>query len=327
MPNIVITNKCNQNCPYCFANEIMNTSAKEITLDEFLKILKWLIKSNEHNIGLIGGEPSLHPLFKDFLEIFHSIKKDGYFLVNQIFSNGTNLLPYIDLLQEMEVTININNPLIVGQEKYQLTCNTIQELNKNTDIITFYAFNLYLGVDYNFILDFLKKYPPKESVRISYVDPRHINKENKYFQNKDKYFEDGKDLCLSFTKELQKLKIQAHWDCAHIPHCFYNNEELKLLKTVFDNGSGEDTLCTYPAIDFISSQEIIPCFGTSIPVNLNNFNNMIELMNYLKLKVIPELIEGNNYGKCKDCDELKYRLCQGGCLSFSQNYKNFFIDF
>ena len=34
MPNIIITNYCNLSCPYCFANDIIQTKKHNITLDE-----------------------------------------------------------------------------------------------------------------------------------------------------------------------------------------------------------------------------------------------------------------------------------------------------
>ena len=70
MPNIIITNYCNLKCPYCFASEMLNDpNKKNISESELKRILAWLEKSPPPSIGLIGGEPTLHPDFANILSI------------------------------------------------------------------------------------------------------------------------------------------------------------------------------------------------------------------------------------------------------------------
>ena len=63
--NIAITNYCNLKCPYCFANKFIESEKQSITEDQLDKILDFLFYSNlnkyKHKIGIIGGEPTLHP--------------------------------------------------------------------------------------------------------------------------------------------------------------------------------------------------------------------------------------------------------------------------
>ena len=35
MANIMLTDTCNLRCPYCFANEFVNKSANEISIENF----------------------------------------------------------------------------------------------------------------------------------------------------------------------------------------------------------------------------------------------------------------------------------------------------
>ena len=72
MPNIILTSYCNLHCPYCFANNmIQNEKEKNITINQFTNILNWLNNSNDFHdrIGLIGGEPTLHPQINEILNI------------------------------------------------------------------------------------------------------------------------------------------------------------------------------------------------------------------------------------------------------------------
>ena len=64
MANIAITNYCNLKCPYCFADDMIHDDNKNMSLENYVKILRYLIQYNETDIGIIGGEPTLHPQFK-----------------------------------------------------------------------------------------------------------------------------------------------------------------------------------------------------------------------------------------------------------------------
>ena len=74
MPNIMLTYRCNLNCPYCFANEFVNKKSNDITFDNFLSAVRFITKDGPAFLGLIGGEPTLH---KDFKNILRVIIEDG----------------------------------------------------------------------------------------------------------------------------------------------------------------------------------------------------------------------------------------------------------
>ena len=69
MPNIAFINYCNLSCPYCFANEFIEEKKQLISEEQLKKILNFLKlnKQNQAKIGIIGGEPTLHPDFKKLL--------------------------------------------------------------------------------------------------------------------------------------------------------------------------------------------------------------------------------------------------------------------
>lgn len=87
MPNIVITNNCNLNCSYCFTRNKINNVNDFISIEELYNILKFL--NNEKNIGLIGGEPTLHPDFENIVKILAEQNKNIL-----LFTNGVYLLNY-----------------------------------------------------------------------------------------------------------------------------------------------------------------------------------------------------------------------------------------
>ncbi|MBT8489822.1 MAG: radical SAM protein, partial [Deltaproteobacteria bacterium] len=83
MPNILLTNYCNLNCPYCFAGKMMSRKGNNISVHNFKKAVSYLKKNREKHVGIIGGEPTLHPRFLDLMTY---VIEQGFKV--QLFTNG-----------------------------------------------------------------------------------------------------------------------------------------------------------------------------------------------------------------------------------------------
>ena len=69
--NVALTYFCNQRCPYCFGDDAMSISrysaeARDMTLDNLMKVIEFAKKSNVRVFNMIGGEPTLHSRFEEF---------------------------------------------------------------------------------------------------------------------------------------------------------------------------------------------------------------------------------------------------------------------
>ena len=71
LAHVSITDKCNLNCQYCYAND--GSHMKDMGLSEFKYILDKLDKAGILSIILTGGEPLLHPNINEILD--YSIRK------------------------------------------------------------------------------------------------------------------------------------------------------------------------------------------------------------------------------------------------------------
>ena len=133
MPNIILTEYCNLQCPYCFASKMIEDAKdtncnKNITEEQLLFILDWLRPtaiSQDYCIGLIGGEPTLHPQFDKILTIVNSFNS----LTNSssiIFTNGLLIDKFIPRIGEsMALLINVN----------KLEKSKEEKLIKNLDLL------------------------------------------------------------------------------------------------------------------------------------------------------------------------------------------------
>jgi len=114
---ILLTDHCNQSCPFCFARkEMKSAKKKEMSEDDFRLILK---RARENNIGqaaLTGGEPTLHPKFADLLRLALESFPRIHINTNGTFSAGTEKA----LLaggNRISVLFNISTPGFVFNKK------------------------------------------------------------------------------------------------------------------------------------------------------------------------------------------------------------------
>ncbi|MCP4130053.1 MAG: radical SAM protein [bacterium] len=85
---IEITGRCNMDCPVCYAHSLKKT---DISFDEFKSRLNTLLIAENGTLEVLqisGGEPLLHPRFREFLD-YACTKSIGRILIN---TNGLLLL-------------------------------------------------------------------------------------------------------------------------------------------------------------------------------------------------------------------------------------------
>ena len=80
MPNILLTEECVRSCPYCFAKKYMDSSNhKFISWEDFIYIVDLFERSHMNNqLSLLGGEPSVHKDFTEFILYLIEQKLRGY---------------------------------------------------------------------------------------------------------------------------------------------------------------------------------------------------------------------------------------------------------
>jgi len=98
MVNIDLTNRCNQNCPICFANANVSGRLYEITLEQLDKMLDTAANirpSSAPCLQYVGGEPTIYP---HFLEALKRAKQKGFSQI-QVASNGKRFADSLEFTQ------------------------------------------------------------------------------------------------------------------------------------------------------------------------------------------------------------------------------------
>lgn len=119
---INITQKCTLRCPHCMQNASPERT-EMMTEVTFQKALEFAKQIKAHIINISGGEPTIHPLFFDFLD--RALDRD--FVAVSVLSNGT-------FLRDHQFTEKLINK-VKNKANFFLQITSIKELYSNYDEI------------------------------------------------------------------------------------------------------------------------------------------------------------------------------------------------
>lgn len=303
MANIILNDKCQRKCAYCFSD---NDSTFDIDYNTF-KVIVNFVATGIKAVNIIGGEPTLSNDFEKIL--VYLIKND--FMV-QIFTNGMldddTFLIIRDIMKfaspdKIFFAININNKEFRTLEEDILQERFMSEFNKYT-----YIAHTILSKEYdlNFISDIIGKHALQKEIRLGLALP--VFKGNNKYLPVDDYKPVGKKI-IGFAKNNKDIKINL--DCG-FPMCMFDVEDLndinsnKNLNFSFECGQPIDI---YPDLSVINCNPLKKVYRD----NINDFENIEDLR--LLLKKNLEVAHGMFGDKCKKCFFFM-RYCSGGCKGF-----------
>ncbi|MFR4579820.1 radical SAM protein [Clostridium sp.] len=321
MPNIMLTYGCNLKCPYCFANEFVNKKSNYISKENFIKAINFLTHDDVARVGLIGGEPTLHPYFKDFLEYLIENRRVSE---TTIYTNGILLNNYINqvITPKFRLLVNCNSPKEIGEDAFEkLRSNLDVLINKHymRERINL-GINLYSDdLDYSYIIDLLKMCG-LHRVRISLTVPDFSICGS---INAIEYFKRRKNFLLGFLHKMQENNILPYYDCNKPPYCIWSDEEKEWIENMVEqyhvesNLVGDHSFC-YPVIDILPDLQAVRCFGMSEyeKVKIDDFQNVSEIASYFLNHIDSASYQISAVDECKECKKRQLRKCTAGCIGF-----------
>ena len=322
MPNIMLTYRCNLNCSYCFANEFVNKEKTDITISDFLKAVSFLTRAGKTQIGLIGGEPTLHPGFQVIMELLTSnAKVSGVTL----YTNGMLMNQYIPQIThpKVGVLVNCNSPMIIGAEAFSRMKKNLDTLIQQHDMKNRIRLGINLfsnHLDYSYIKELLQRYE-HHRVRISVTVPDFSTSGNvDIFE----YFSGRKQYLMNFFKEMDDIQVLPFFDCNRPPDCIWTDEEKQWLREYVarypdqeSNLINSHSRCD-PVIDILPNLQAVRCFGMSdfLKVPIEDFRSIQELSRYFINEIDSCAYKLPSNDICKDCYERRTMMCVPGCMGF-----------
>jgi radical SAM protein with 4Fe4S-binding SPASM domain len=287
---------------------LLNRREKEmyISLKDLKTVLDFCKKSNQPHIGVLGGEPTLHPCFAEAIGM---IMKEG--LHFKLFSNGVIrrkkdrlFLRDIDA-KRCNITININTEELYRKEEYALVKETLQNLHEKIRL----GFNIYReDFDVAFLIELINKYNLKREIRLGIASPI-LGYSNQHIAI-DKHRMVAEKI-VNFAAKCDQSDISISFDCG-FTLCSFTEEECGKLQYA----NSPLVVHCGPVIDVAPDLTVWRCFATSALWNksLNDFNNVEEIERFYDNKFWRFRKVGAT-GKCFRCKYLRRKQCSGGCLA------------
>lgn len=301
----------------------MQEKNSEMTIENFHKILKFHKNNNINELRIIGGEPTLHSKFKDFLYLASTFNVIEEVL---IFTNGLMSDDVVEFLikiskkfkKGLKCMINYNGHDLKDSFFFEKLLTNSLKLNKNNLIVTF-GLNFYKpDINYFEVLDLTETFGLK-NLRVSVPAPHNYKTKN--FDAKI-YYESFRDTFYSFVLEAFKKNIFLEIDCNAIPSCIFTNEQKKMLSLC----SFSKKSCSTPTLDVTPELDVLKCFGCSdISVKSFDFENdsLENLFNKINDKS-AFLLEKKYFVSCDTCDVFKFNNTSCVCHAFIREEKKCF---
>ncbi len=279
-------------------------------MENFVKVINWLEKEKDiiHRIALLGGEPTLHPQFIDFIKYLLPRKLGILVFTNGMVNDKFFCSDIIKIAKENNVRsfpelgfcVNINEPQYTNENENKLHTIFFSQLGKVTSL----SFNIFEeSFDPYFLIDTINRYKLIKNIRLGISSPS--SNKNEYL-NIDYYNKAGIKI-MEFIRTAQKHKIFINFDCGFTRCMFTENNllELNYLKNsnvIFD--------CD-PVLDIHPNLDITCCYPTSNCFTENILECELYSTVFCNFKKNLDNIKPI-YDKCLTCEHLTIN-CDGGC--------------
>jgi len=313
MANLLLTEKCVRACPYCFAKEYIRESKESLlSWENLIYIADLFESSNEKHLSLLGGEPTLHPDFIDFVLYLHQRK----FHVN-VFTSGIISAQKLETVKKFLLKISEKHFSFVCNYNHpsSSTATETKLINMFFKIFSKYislSFNLYQkDFDFDFLVDAILKYGLKKHIRLGLVQPIQGQKNECLSSDEIRGIAER---IRSQLEILEQNRITLGFDCG-MPLCIFSNEDVGRL---FKLNKGQVVFSCGQAIDIAPDMQVWACFPlyNYEKKSLYDFDNVEEIKKYfLEQNVGLRKEQKGIFDECATCFYFEEKLCKGGCVA------------
>jgi hypothetical protein len=314
MANILLTNRCNRSCPYCFARREMSGSRREnlMSWENLIYIADFLKASGQRHVSLLGGEPTLHPECVDF--ILYLLERD--FDVT-VFTNGiltpARLEEFRHHLAEVNperftLVCNLNDPVQTPAPKGEK--QRIEKFLFAMGPLAMPGFNIYrLDFTLEFLFDSINRFGMKRHLRLGITHPLP-GSGNGFIRTED--IRHVVRRLYSYRRLFDTLRVRPGLDCG-FPICRFTDEELGWLHRF----RGPHQFDCGPAFDISPDMNVYHCFPlfNYHRKSLFEFDSLRQIdEHFARLRDELKAEIPGIYHECDGCRHQEEGVCSGGGL-------------
>lgn len=318
MANILLTQQCVRACPYCFAKKHMAESERDamISWEDMIYIADLFEQGNEKHLSLLGGEPTLHPHFVDFMlyllerKFRVAVFTSGIMAPKKLEEMAAALKPF-DKESQFNFVCNLNHPGMSTPAETARIEAFLTEFGPKTNL----SFNMFrTDFDMEYLFDYIRRFKLVDHIRLGLAAPIP-GEDNLYIKPEE--FKAVADRLLSFMPLFRKYNVSAGFDCA-FPLCAFTDEQLGKLTRQEKGDKQMIRFVCNPALDIGPDMQVWSCFPLSRyhKRSLYEFNSVREIYDfYRKFHVDVRKDTGGAFPECLECVYRKNNKCAGGCLA------------
>jgi organic radical activating enzyme len=316
--NVLLTNHCNRRCPYCFAQErIAHTAAAGrraaappfIAPADFRRVVAFATRSRLRSLGILGGEPSLHPRFA---ELVGAALDAG--LEARVFTNGLWRPSQLEAVAKvaagargrLHVVLNVNEPALTPPRHRAAQERLLERLSRWASL----SFNVYrAGCDPAFLVDLILRHRTRRNIRLGLAQPLAAQR--------SQHLEVGDyplvaPAIVDLARRCSEHDVRLGFDCG-FTLCMFTPEQLGELVLA---GCRIKASCV-PALDIGTDLSAWACFPLSAlasEVKLTDFDDVEGLHDHFR-KRYARLYAAGALPACVGCPQRRRRQCAGGCAA------------
>jgi radical SAM protein with 4Fe4S-binding SPASM domain len=309
MANISLTATCNRACSFCFAEDAMAAQdghSRYLAAERFDAALDFVERSGIREARLLGGEPTIHPLFTEFVD-----RVMARHMRLAVFSGG--LIPEKALRRLEDIPV----------ERLTLLLNVIapggdpRQIGRQEDVLRRLGGRVVLGVtiespavDLDFLLEMIERFDLARGVRLGLAHPS-VGGANAYLHPRH-YPEVGRRVA-AFGRRARDRGVALEFDCGWVPCMFPPGALDELAKTKNDVG-----LRCNPILDLLPDGQVISCYP--LAAHASEPLTVVADAQSLRRQFTERQQQDRQvmlYRECDTCDWRARGECTGGCLAAS----------
>ncbi len=314
MANVLLTQRCVRSCPYCFAKEHMARSLSDdmLSWDDLIYLADFIEISGEHHISLLGGEPTLHPDFVNF--VLYLLERD---ISITVFTSGIISEPTLNEMsstligfpeERLHFVCNLNEPDLSPPGEEEKIRPFLEKFGNQTVP----GFNIYhLNFKLDFLFHYVNQYGLSRQIRLGLAHPIP-NSGNKFVSIQNIRSVIGR--LFSYAPHFQRFRMAPGLDCG-FPMCAFSDEQIGML---YRWTGGNIRFGCSPAFDIGPDMAVWCCFPMSSyhRKSIFEFDSIKEIVNFYQVRLNNIRVEaGGIYEACDDCHYREEDKCAGGCVA------------
>lgn len=318
MANVLLTNCCVRRCSYCFASKHISEASPNdyMSWEDLIYIADLQEIDNHKHMSLLGGEPTIHPEYLDFVAYLVTRGFHVCTFTSGVVSEG--LLRefekvYRDIPPHMASFVcNLNDPELSPDAEVTSVKRFLDAFGPQVTP----GFNIYrTDFSLEFLFGYISEFGLSRHMRLGVAHPI-FGHDNQYISPEQ--MKEMSARLVSYFPLFEAHKVSPGLDCG-FPLCAFSNDEIgwlyKLKRGDLHFGCG-------PAIDIGPDMSVWACFPLSSyhKRQLCEFGHMRDVRQFFEEQHHKVRVEAAGiYEECDECAHRESGLCTGGCLAHALN--------